>query len=107
MNDFVHLFSSLKRAYAYRHEPEQMQVLAAVYWDMLLTFIVILVGVAVVLGGCVFLYSIERLSGGAANSNVQTILDKEKLIAVLDAFKDRTDQYESVQQLSAIADPSK
>ncbi len=105
-------WTRIRTAYAYRHEPEYLRLVATYFWRMLLCIGVIIIAGAVWYGAFQLFSVLEDVgnrSAKAYSSGTETsILDRAKLQATLDIFAERRAQYESLKaNPSTVADPSR
>lgn len=110
MKRFTHI--SIRDAYAHRHKPESMRVLADVYWRVLLSVALIILLLA--LGtGFVELSTVIGDSNSApaqSTSIVQPVpkLSRSQLQNTLDAFGEREARFNALQTApQKISDPSR
>ncbi len=107
MTSLSEMIQTLRNAYAYRHEPEQMRLLAILYWRGLLGFSLILFACALLLGVYVFAYVGSVQAPVKQDGASAALLDRAALESVLEAFDARATAYGSLKTATPIADPSK
>lgn len=105
---FTSIFSDLKAFYAARHEPENMRLLAEVYWRLLLSIGLLLVVAVLMYGTWEFIGVISNLSADdpAKTPSSAAVLDRNKLQNTLSAAHARQ-QSANTSQNTTISDPSK
>ena len=108
----IDTWTRIRTAYAYRHEPEYLRLLASYFWSMLLWTGTVIIA-AVIVYGIFQLFSVFEDAGNRSTktSAVGTeapILDRAQLQATLKTFIERQAQYELLRTSSPnIADPSR
>ena len=109
MRNFLHIFAQLRAAYANKTSPEGLQLLARVYWRLILIvgFLVIVLSVA---------FGAQQLLGvlgtvGPAQSQDATLpvtVDKAKLESTLKNFDQRKARFDALlTSTSTFPDPLK
>ncbi len=110
MNISNDIWSELVARYEARHEPEQLRPLAETYWRGILTLSVACVVGALGLGVWQFVTVVENISSAQSAASVSTpsVLDRNKLKAVLNQYDDRAASYAEIQSyFTTVPDPSK
>lgn len=106
----IHLWSSARMIWHYRHEPENLRKIADVYWGMLLVLAALtFIGLAAYSG--IKFYEVfdendeaPLLSSGGGG----IMLNRADLQSTLEVFDTRKSQYEYFKKnLPAISDPSR
>lgn len=110
MNTLKDILSDIRRLYAARHEPENISLLAAVYWRTLLFLMVVLLVATVSFGVTRFSAAIEQLGvvSTAASETLPPVLSRTELQHTLRAYEERSAAYEALRRSApAVRDPSR
>lgn len=108
----IDTWTRIRTAYAYRHEPEYLRLLASYFWNMLLWMATIITA-GVVLYGSLQLVSVFEDAGNRsvkapAVGTEAPILDRAQLQATLNIFNERRAQYEGLKANPPdVTDPSR
>lgn len=109
MNLFLHPWNRMRTIWVYRHEPENMRILADAYWSALLVFSALAFVGLVAYSGVKFYEIYEEGEEAPILSSVGGImLNREELRSTIEVFDARKSRYESFKKnLPKIDDPSR
>lgn len=101
------IISSTKTAYQNWREPENMHLLARLYWHVLLAASALIM-CAVIAYGATVLFSINDDAGTGKSVPASVTIDKTKLTKLLAGFANRQATFESMKNdTTGVADPSR
>ena len=108
MKSFLHIFAQLRAAYANKTSPEGLQLLARVYWRLILAagFFVIVVSIAL---GALQLLAVLGMLGTTPSQDaaLPVLIDKAKLEKTLEVYELRKNRFDFLQtSTSTFPDPS-
>jgi hypothetical protein len=99
----------IREAWSYRDEPENMAILAVVFWRGLLVFALVVIVSALWFGFQELDATSQAETPPTTSSTAPPPLDHAQLESTLDAFSTRQTQYQTLSQSPApdVTDPSK